>query len=77
MLSFVGLVRSSQRMHGLQKGMEDLSSKLHSLETHKTKWPNITDIVLDQLPQHLHELKVCFHLLSIFLSINYSKHKFS
>jgi hypothetical protein len=38
--------------------MEDLSAKLHALETHKTKWPNITDIGLDQLPQHLIELKV-------------------
>ncbi|XP_054164235.1 dystrophin-like [Oppia nitens] len=49
-----------RRMHGLQKGMEDLSAKLHALETHKTKWPIITDIPLEQLPNHLIQLN-SFH----------------
>jgi hypothetical protein len=51
-------------MQALQKGMEDLSAKLHSAEIHKTKWPPITDIIFDQLPQQLNELKVILIVLS-------------
>lgn len=45
-------------MQALQKGMEDLSAKLHVAEMNKAKWLPIADIIFDQLPGQLAELRV-------------------
>lgn len=45
-------------MQTLQRAMDDLNTRLHSAETAKSKWPPVSEFVLDQLPEQVDELKV-------------------
>ncbi|XP_054723979.1 dystrophin-like [Uloborus diversus] len=45
------------KMQTLQRAMDDLNTRLHSAETAKSKWPPVSEFVLDQLPEQVDELK--------------------
>lgn len=50
-------------MQTLQRAMDDLNTRLHAAETAKSKWPPVSEFVLDQLPDQVDELKVCFFFI--------------
>nr|XP_015911947.1 dystrophin isoform X3 [Parasteatoda tepidariorum] len=45
------------KMQTLQRAMDDLNTRLHSAENAKSKWPPVSEFVLDQLPEQVDELK--------------------
>uniref|UniRef100_A0A1W7RAQ1 Protein detached n=1 Tax=Hadrurus spadix TaxID=141984 RepID=A0A1W7RAQ1_9SCOR len=45
------------KMQMLQRGMDDLNARLQVSEHSKSKWPLVTECVLDQLPGQLEDLK--------------------
>ncbi|XP_055937258.1 dystrophin-like isoform X4 [Argiope bruennichi] len=46
------------KMQTLQRAMDDLNTRLHSAENAKSKWPPVSEFVLDQLPEQVDELKI-------------------
>lgn len=45
-------------MIGLQKQMDDLYANLHRAEAIKSQWQPISDLILDYLPEQMHELQL-------------------
>lgn len=56
-------------MQTLQRAMDDLNTRLHAAETAKSKWPPVSEFVLDQLPDQVDELKVCFFFILLLFNL--------